>query len=118
MECAFDCGLNYVKNKVKSKDGSRECQYSTCNFSCDGLDMDKVINGVEDKQLDYSTYQLYYSNPRANEIRSKIEQTLRKDINVNLDSMKTILQETFSEEEINNALYLLEEESENEVLEY
>tara|TARA_A100001011_G_scaffold394642_1_gene487540 strand:- start:8163 stop:11300 length:3138 start_codon:yes stop_codon:yes gene_type:complete len=68
MESAFDCGLNYNRNKVVGKDGSRECQYMECDYKCDGLNSEKL----KGKKLDLSTYQLYYNKEKIDLILTKI----------------------------------------------
>ena len=41
-EVAFDCALNYDRNRsVGLVDNSRECEYSDCNYSCDGIESDR-----------------------------------------------------------------------------
>lgn len=118
MELAFDCGLNYLRNHVKDKKGSRECDYMTCNYKCDGLDMDQVINGIDEKDLDFSTYQLYYANPKIPTIRKKIEHLFRENNQLDIDSIFRNLKDKFSEEEIRNSLIQLEEESKSEEFDY
>jgi ribosomal protein S18 acetylase RimI-like enzyme len=118
MEVAFDCGLNYLRNYVKSKDGSRECNYTSCNYTCEGIDMDEVYNGINDDELDYSTYQLYYSNPKTPLIKKKIENLFKENIKISLDSIIENLQGQFTEEEIKNSIYLLEEESKGKEFDY
>lgn len=118
MELAFDCGLNYLRNHVKGKKGSRECDYLTCNYTCDGLNMEEVINGLDEKDLDFSTYQLYYANPKIPLIRRKIEQLFRENKQIDLDSIIRNLKDKFTEEEIRNSLILLEEESKSEEFDY
>lgn len=118
MELAFDCGLNYLRNHVNGKKGSRDCDYLTCNYTCDGLNMEEVINGVDEKDLDFSTYQLYYANPKIPLIRKKIEQLFREKNQLDFQAIYNNLKDKFSEEEIKNALVLLEEESESEQFDY
>lgn len=61
MESAVDCSLNYNRNYVEGHDNQRYCEYTKCSYKCDGIDM-KDIDNLDDKNLDFSTYQLYYSN--------------------------------------------------------
>ena len=109
MEIAFDCSLNYLRNYVKSKAGSRECDYTSCNYNCYGVDMKEVKNGIAPEELDYSTYQLYYSNPKTPLIRKRIEQIFRENYNTNLESIMKNLKADFTEEEITNALHMITE---------
>jgi hypothetical protein len=112
MECAFDCALNYFRNVVDGKDGSRECDYTICDYKCDGVNMRAIKEGLQDKDLDYSTFQLYYANPKIPQIRKKIETLFRQNIKIDLQSIFKNLKNQFTEEEITNALFTLQEESE------
>jgi hypothetical protein len=118
MEVAFDCGLNYMRNHIKGKKGSRECDYASCNYNCYGMDMQQVKNGLDDSQLDYSTYQLYYANPKTPLIRKKIENIFRENYKTDLQSIIKNLQGQFTEEEIRNSLYIIQEESESDEFDY
>ena len=57
-ESAFDCALNYDRNYISGFDGQRECDYGNCNYVCDGITTRELGND----ELDYSTYELYYSS--------------------------------------------------------
>lgn len=118
MENAFDCALNYMRNFVDGVDGTRECDYTACQYKCDGIDMIEVENGIEEKDLDYSTYQLYYANPKVPLIRRKIEQLFRENHKIDLDSIVKNLNKQFTEEEIYNALYIIQDESESDEFDY
>lgn len=114
MELAFDCALNYFRNNVvNGKNFSRECDYTICNYKCDGINMQAVKQGLDDSELDYSTYKLYYANPKIPQVRKKIEALFRQNIKIDLESIIKNLKGEFTEEEIKNALFTLNEESEN-----
>jgi hypothetical protein len=58
----FDCALTYAKNVVAGSDnGSRNCQYTDCLYSCSG------ITNI-DAPLDDSTFQLYYNDRLVEEL--------------------------------------------------
>lgn len=119
METSFDCALNYFRNRnFTDKDGSPDCEYTTCDYKCDGMDMAEIHNGLPEQQLDYSTYQLYYANPKTPLIRKKIEQLFRDNIYIDLDSIVNNLKGEFNEDEIKNALYTIQEETESEEFNY
>lgn len=129
MEIAFDCALNYIRNHSETgRDGSRECNYTTCNYKCDGVNMKAIEDGLDDKDLDYSTYQLYYANPNTPLIRKKIENIFRENHHIDLDSIIRNLQKypsptnpkepQFTEEEIRSVLYTIQEESESDEFDY
>lgn len=118
MENAFDCALNYMRNHVDGVDNSRECDYSTCNYKCDGVNMAEITNGLENDEIDYSTYQLYYSNPKTPLIRRRIESLFRENRKTDLTSIIKNLEKDFTEDEIRNALYIITEETESEEYDY
>jgi len=73
-EAAVDCSINYRKNKAKDLDGMRECEYQSCDYTCDGVDKSMVIQGkVPANMIDYSTYNLYYSDKKVLEIKNNIK---------------------------------------------
>jgi superfamily II DNA or RNA helicase len=71
-ESAFDCGLNYFRNHSNGEDGSRECEYMSCDYKCDGIEMSDITKGIPKEDLDFSTYQLYYVDPAQKRMMEKI----------------------------------------------
>lgn len=69
-EASFDCALFYQRNKG-SVDNSRECEYQSCNYECDGVPK-KLITTPYSFPLDFSTYNLYYLNEILPEIIQNI----------------------------------------------
>ena len=57
MESAVDCQINYKRNVQSDIDYSRDCEYNKCEYKCEG-----IYN--LDPELDYSTYDLYYTNTK------------------------------------------------------
>lgn len=113
MECAFDCALNYMRNHIKGKKGSRECDYMACNYTCEGVDMQEVKEGIPEEKLDISTYELFYATPRIPQIKITLEKLFREYGEIDIDTIKNNMKNEFTEEEIENTLFLLEEESKN-----
>lgn len=113
MEIAFDCALNYTRNRILGVDNSRECDYTTCHYSCDGIDMKNME--LKDNDLDYSTYNIFYSNEKTIEIKKKIEQLLRENIKLSFETIYENLKLIFTEEQIENALISLKQEYNDEV---
>lgn len=114
MEISFDCALNYIQNHVENGiDGSRECDYTTCNYQCEGIPEDELIGEIPDAMLDYSTYQLYYSEGKISQIRQKVEALFRQSHKLDLDSVISNLKGQYTEEDIENALVILQDEVEN-----
>ena len=53
---AVDCQLEYERNYRDGEDGSRECDYKECAYSCEG------INVETSPQIDYLNNDLIYTN--------------------------------------------------------
>ena len=102
MEIAFDCALNYARNRIRGADYSRECDYTVCRYKCDGIDMKNL--DLDEKDLDLSTYDIFYSNEKTTEIKRKIEQIYRENINISTDAIIERLNTVHPIEEIVNAL--------------
>jgi len=107
MEISFDCALNYLQNYVDGEEGSRVCDYTKCDYTCSGIDMEHL--DLDRKDLDYSTYQLYWSNPKVLSIGKEIEKLFRKKVVLSFESIVAGLAGQFTEEEISNALFLIQE---------
>jgi hypothetical protein len=118
MEAAFDCALNYLRNRVTGKDGSRECDYTTCEYKCTGVNMKAIREGLKENDLDYSTYQLYYINSTGTKIHKRIESLLRQNVKMSLESIIKNLEKEFSEWEIRNALQSLTEKTDRTTAEF
>lgn len=71
-ESAIDCPLNYQRNlnRNPNANGTRECDYMNCDYKCDLEPED-----LSEEQLDYSTFQLYYS--QTDDIIQKIKKIFR-----------------------------------------
>jgi len=65
---AFDCPLTIDRNRITGYDGMRECDYTQCEYQCNGQ-----IGNV----IDESTYNLYYT------LTSVVEEGLRKYFRTN-----------------------------------
>lgn len=109
MESAIDCGINYFRNKRTGEFGSRDCDYESCDYTCDNLNENEVLNGIQSANLDLSTYQLYYSNPNISKIKVKIEELFKLKNNLSIEDLQLNLKKDFSEEEIENTLIVLRE---------
>ena len=72
---AFDCALTYRRNRMKGVPNTRACNYTKCEYECIGVpskDYESKDSEIAPKELDYSTYQLYYSNPKVQSLISRI----------------------------------------------
>lgn len=118
METAFDCSLNYYRNHFEMKDGERDCEYQDCEYKCDGVNMEKIIQGLKPEDVDNSTFQLYYSNPRANDIRKKLDKLFKKYNELDFETIVKNLENEHTEQEIRNALStLIKQKGDNLLLE-
>ena len=116
MEASFDCALNYLRNYRVGNNNQRDCNYMECEYKCDGVDMNIVKNGMDVKNIDNSTYQLYYINPMRN-IYRKIEQLLYINNSMSLDSLTGYLQERgYSKRDVITSLQTLVDRSDQEIL--
>lgn len=107
MESSFDCSLNYLRNH-KNKENSRECNYTNCDYKCDGIDMKKVHNGLEEKEIDYSTYQIFYANRKINDIYNKISKLLYKNNNMSYNLILDYLKQYgYNSWDVSNSLKTL-----------
>ena len=104
MESAFDCALNYNRNKINGEKGKRECDYQNCEYVCDGIDMNYVKKGLPTEQIDNSTYQLYYSDPKDTSIRKKLDKLFKKYNDLDIDSIVNYFGNEYTEWEIRNTL--------------
>lgn len=102
-EAAFDCALTYNRNRIEGKDGERECEYMDCIYNCTGITTAEITKDLHDKELDLSTYQLYYNQDRINKIINEIIKIFNITFSIDLQSLKTILDD-YNEFEIITAL--------------
>ena len=85
-ESAFDCALNYKRNsKSLEYEGTRDCNYGTCEYQCDGVSKDLILNGLPPSELDYSTYELYYDTRDIENITFKVFALFKNNFFMNLD---------------------------------
>ena len=62
-EVSIDCYINYDRNKKDAEfDGTRECEYESCDYRCDGRENASGVEGVSlgSAEGDSSTYDLFY----------------------------------------------------------
>lgn len=78
-EAAFDCQLNYERNRRTGYDGQRECEYMNCDYVCDET--------LDFSELDYSTYQLYHLNSTVEKIKNTIQTVFLKTFSMDIKSI-------------------------------
>lgn len=114
MESAFDCALNYRRNHITGSDKERDCDYQTCDYVCDGIDMRDIEDNLPINEIDDSTYQLYYTNPKILPIRTKLEKLFKKHNDLDIDSVIRFFEGEYTEWEVRNAVKtILERSDEN-----
>lgn len=113
MESAIDCSINYLRNRRYAEYGSRDCDYEDCDYTCDNIDKEELLKGIDPSKLDVSTYQLYYSNPVFPKIKEKIEDLFKEKNSLSITDLETNLKDTFSEEDVENALIILRDRNIN-----
>lgn len=104
MESAFDCSLNYKRNYIKDDNNQRDCDYQSCNYVCDGVDMKYIQDKLPINEIDDSTYQLYYANPTVLPIRKKLEKLFDIHDNLSINSIIKFFENEYTEWEIRNAV--------------
>ena len=84
-ESAFDCGLVYERNMViNGINGSRDCEYQDCQYTCDSISMTDIQRDIPNTELDYSTFQLYYSKDDIVKIVQTLENLFRTNFTLHL----------------------------------
>lgn len=112
-ESAFDCGLTYDRNISNAKiDGTRECEYELCDYKCDGIifNDESTLDGrnypinLDDKNLDYLTYNIYYSEEQVNIVSKKLEIIFRDYFSLSYKDIKSLFNETLKDFELISSL--------------
>ena len=115
-ESAIDCSLTYERNhkteyridqiddksytydefvkeykgnaKIKWENAikTRDCDYSICNYKCDGMD-ENFSKKIPNDELDYSTYQIYYNKKSKIKIKKKIIAIFRTHFNLDFQQI-------------------------------
>jgi hypothetical protein len=84
-EAAFDCSLNYNRNKIEGYDNERECEYGSCNYTCDGVPMEIIEGG--NIETDPSTYRLYYNDEAVKDIIKNVTELLKTTFKISLEDL-------------------------------
>ena len=96
-EAAFDCALNYNRNiRPDSQDNTRDCDYTKCDYSCDDIPMNNNPWEPEEiKNLDLSSYQVYYNHDNVkviiNKLKIKFKTYFKLELNQIFDFFKDYL---------------------------
>lgn len=84
-ESSFDCALTYNRNLVSGKDGKRDCEYMDCNYKCDG------IGSMQVRDLDVTTYQLYYALQQVDNIIANLTNMFGSVFVIDFDSISSTI---------------------------
>ena len=69
-QCAIDCQINKDRNqRPTDEDGSQACNYDRCDFKC--VDPDP-------KEIDFTTYDVYYKDELIEKIKTKLIELFEK----------------------------------------
>ena len=108
-ESAFDCPLNYERNRIRnpSLNGKRECDYMDCDYKCDF----EPVNLTEN-DIDPSTYQLYYS--QTDNLIQEIKNIFRSNFRLSFDYLSNMeeLSEYTDFELLNSLNYMINNNTE------
>jgi superfamily II DNA or RNA helicase len=84
-EAAFDCALAYERNhSVDGVDYTRECEYQTCDYRCDGMESLKLLPY---RARDFSTYNLFYSGENVKNIVGVVRRMFGLKFSYTLDEI-------------------------------
>lgn len=101
-EASFDCPLNRNRNITDSyENGTRECDYENCEYSCDYIDNKEYKN----VSIDYSTYNLFYSQKKIANIIEQIKNLLAEFSKIKIENLYSITNDKFI---ILKAIYIME----------
>ena len=85
MESAFDCQLNIKRNMVTNgEDGSRDCEYTDCEYICEGVNPSM-------RKPNLYTYNLYYSEKTIQDYIKKIKSLFSNSFTLTLSQIKQSL---------------------------
>lgn len=116
---AWDCSLTYLRNNMVGYDNQRECDYMNCEYTCDGITTNLNKQPATNKNLDYSTYQLFYNTESINRIVDKILNIFRKIFFINIDNLITYFKDdNYSNFEIITAIIRIINENKKIVNKY
>lgn len=98
-EIAIDCALNYKRNVLSTDSptkSARECDYmDECNFECKWFPSSKINKSkkvwnynIDPSNIDYSTYNLYYSDEAINNLIPKIKNIFSEHFSMHINKLQ------------------------------
>jgi superfamily II DNA or RNA helicase len=103
-ESAWDCALSYKRNFLDGLNGTRECDYTFCDYKCDGFTGSSVDTPSE---LDYSTFNTKYDGPNIQIIIDRVILLFRTHFKIDLDTLTKDYFKDFSKFELISALSIM-----------
>jgi len=94
-EASFDCALNKDRNQfvLKDKNGSRSCNYTDCDYSCDGITEEQY----ERPAIDLSTYHLFYDEDDVMKLVEELKQFFSEKTIVEYEKLVDVLHPVYDE---------------------
>jgi len=80
-EVSYDCANNSMINKA-GIDYTRDCEYKTCDYKCEGITDSNPV-------LDHTNYNLFYSDEEVNDIIEDIKTLFRTSFIISLEKIRS-----------------------------
>jgi hypothetical protein len=101
-QCAFDCPIHYERNiRPKDIDGTAICDYTTCKYTCA---LSHMTNKVDPSDIDFSTYDILYSESVIEECKNKILKLMKERSSISIGVLYSILGKDYKKRFINAAI--------------
>lgn len=84
-QISYDCGNNRLVN-MRGVDGSRECEYLTCSYKCEGIDNDEIV--VPEEKLDFNSFNNLYADEEIDEIITETKELFRTKFTLTLTELR------------------------------
>lgn len=99
LESSWDCAMNMSANSKTGRivDGSRECEYSLCQYRCEGIDDEAMAM----RGTDVANYNILYSNSAMDQILTAIRGVFQRN---KIASLAMILEATSEISDANRIL--------------
>lgn len=88
-EISYDCPNNRLVN-MRGVDGSRECDYSTCEYQCEGILAEELSDTIP---LDHSSFNNFYYQSEENEIVDELRKMYRVSFSYTFTELRERLQD-------------------------
>jgi hypothetical protein len=78
-EAAVDCFIFYERNFQPGQDNTRMCDYSGCEYRCDGI--------IRPPIPDFSTYNLYYSDKEIKTVIAELKSVFINSFSISIEAL-------------------------------